>query len=815
MAGPRDGAAPRPEWASSPLLAAAGAFAAGAAIGAVAEAATGLLLALASVVALLAYLRPGSRWARTGLWIAALGLGVATAEVEKIEYESSSLRRFVRAHAVGEPQLMRLDGTLAQDPDEVGQRWSLVLDVERATVDGMVRPLKGRARVYVDGQAQRPALIEGDRVGVWARVSLPRAQRNPGSFDSAAYFLGRGTHVVGSCKTAELVETATRGRAEGLRSAIARLRDGARHRLLTALGDDPAASIVRAMVLGDRAGLTNESEEAFRIAGTYHVLALSGAQVALVAGLLLGALRFCRAPPPLVAVIAGSAVAVYVTFVGAETPVARAGVMAGALLLGLALSLSGEAANLLGLAALLLLAWRPSAIADVAFQLSFVATLAIIWLVPLLTPWVSRAPRWLALLLASSMAAQIGVLPFMAVDFHRLAPAGLALNIIAVPLASVVLIAGFAVVFTGGWAPPLAWVAGRVAWAAAEGMLRSSAWAKAIPGADWRVVTPPVWLLLLYGLGAVAFVWRPARRRSAAIVLALTSIGIIVGTGGPIGDGRLCLTVLDVGAGDSLILRSPLGHVVVVDTGGSRDSTGPDIGETVVAPYLWWLGAQALDVLALTHAHRDHVGGAPFLTRHFRVGEVWTRPAEQHGSSGLPEELIPLPDVPPSRRRAVARGFRRLWDGVEIEVLWPPLTLPPGDWSENDRSLVLRLRLGDVRFLLTGDAGSAVESCLSPGGVDVLKVGHHGSRFSSSDEFLDEAHPRVAIFSTGGELAPRPEVLARYRAHVGLMLRTDSCGAVMAATDGKRLWAGPADGGLSAVARLAPRETAPARLAAP
>jgi competence protein ComEC len=152
---------------------------------------------------------------------------------------------------------------------------------------------------------------------------------------------------------------------------------------------------------------------------------------------------------------------------------------------------------------------------------------------------------------------------------------------------------------------------------------------------------------------------------------------------------------------------------------------------------------------------------------------------------------------------------------VEIEALWPPLTLPTGDWSENDRSLVLRLRLGDVRFLLTGDAGSAVESCLSPGGVDVLKVGHHGSRFSSSDEFLDEAHPRVAIFSTGGELAPRPEVLARYRAHVGLMLRTDSCGAVMAATDGKRLWAGPADGGLSAVARLASRETAPARLAAP
>lgn len=579
MPGPRDGAASRPEWAASPLLATAAAFAAGAAVGAIAEAATGLLLALAGVVVVLAYLRPGTRWARIGLWVAALGLGAATAEVEKIEYESSSLRRFVSAHAMDEPQLMRLDGTLAQDPDEVGQRWSLVVNVERATVDGMARPLTGRARVYVDGQARRPALIEGDRVGIWARVSLPRGRRNPGSFDSAAYAFGRGIHVVASCKTAELVEAATAGRTVGLRSVMARLRDTARHTLTTELGNDPAASIVRAMVLGDRAGLTSESEEAFRIAGTYHVLALSGAQVALVAGLLLGALRFCRAPPPLVALIAGSAIAAYVVFVGGEIPVARAGVMAGALLLGLALSLSGEAANLLGLAALLLLAWRPSAIADAAFQLSFVATLAIIWLVPLLTPWLSRAPRWLALLLASSMAAQIGVLPFMAVHFHRLAPAGLALNIIAVPLASVVLIAGFAVVFTGGWAPPLAWVAGRVAWAAAEGMLRSSAWAKAIPGADWRVVTPPGWLLLLYGVGAVVFVWRPARRRSAAIVLTLASIGIIVGTGGPTGDGRLHLTVLDVGAGDSLVLRSPHGRILMVDTGGSGMAPVPTLAK--------------------------------------------------------------------------------------------------------------------------------------------------------------------------------------------------------------------------------------------
>jgi len=799
MAEPGESAAARPDGALSPLLGTAAAFAAGAAVGGVGASATGALLALAAFLALLVYVRPGSRLARVGLGVVALGLGAATAEVERLEYEGSSLRRWVSVHASAEPQLMRLQGALAQDPDQVAQRWLLVLNVEHATVNGAVRPLAGRARVYVDGQAQRPALIEGDRLAVWARVGLPRAQRNPGSFDSAAYLLGRGIHVVGACKSAQLIEAAPGRPAPGLRPAMARLRNVARRRLLTELGDDPSASIVRAMVLGDRAGLTSESEEAFRIAGTYHVLALSGAQVALVAGLMLGALRWCRAPPALVALVAGTAVATYVGFVGGEIPVARAGVMAGAFLLGLALSLSGQAANLLGLAALALLAWRPSAIADAAFQLSFVATLAIIWLVPLFTPWLHRTPRWLALILASSMAAQLGVLPLMAFHFHRLAPAGLALNVIAVPLASVVLIAGFVVVLTSGWAPPLAWLASRVAWLAAEGMLRSSALAKAIPGADWRVVMPPVWLLLLYAVGIWALVWRPVRRGSAALILALAGLGLVFGTGGPTGDGRLHLTVLDVGAGDSLVLRSPSGRMLVVDTGGSRDGIGPDIGETVVAPYLWWRQAHALDVLALTHAHRDHVGGAPFLVRHFRVAQVWTRPAERNAS--LPEELISLPDLPRCRRKAVARGFRQLWDGVEIEALWPPAQLPAGTWSENDRSLMLRLRLGEVRFLLAGDAGIATESCVSPGAVDVLKVGHHGSRFSSSEQFLNEAHPRVAIFSTGGELAPRPEVLERYRRHVALILRTDGCGAIAVATDGQRLWAGPADGALSVVAR--------------
>jgi competence protein ComEC len=186
--------------------------------------------------------------------------------VEEVEYEGSSLRRWVAAHAAAEPRLMRLEGRLAQDPDQTGQRWLLAIDVEQARADGAVLPLTGKARVYVDGHAERPALIQTDRVAVWARVGLPRPRRNPGGFDSAAHLFRRGIHVVGSCKSPRLVEQPAERRAAEWRSAIARLRDVARQRLRAELGDDASASIVRAMVLGDRAGLTSESEEARYVA---------------------------------------------------------------------------------------------------------------------------------------------------------------------------------------------------------------------------------------------------------------------------------------------------------------------------------------------------------------------------------------------------------------------------------------------------------------------------------------------------------------------------------------------------------------------
>jgi competence protein ComEC len=770
-----------PVHAPRPLLGVAAALALGAWVGEeLPFPAAPLVLVLVGAVLLLCLIGPRAAGAVAGILAAAFGIGAAGHSIERHAYERAGLSRFMVEEDPDSP--VWIEGRAAADSRRNQDRVQLLIDVESLRWCGRARPLSGRARVSVSDAEERLEMAQGEAVSLWATLHAPRGYLSPGAFDVLADARRRGVHAHGFCKSTALLRPGGIVPQGGLTLRIAAWRRAARRVIVEQLPPGDEEGLVRAMVLGDRAGLSSDASEAFRIAGTYHVLAISGAQVALVAGLLLLLLRRMRVAPLPSALALAASVSLYALFVGADPPVTRAALMALCLGLGKALDLDGDLANLLGFAAAALLVYEPSAVGDVSFQLSFGATLGILLLLRPVSALLPALPLQAELAIAVSLAAQAALLPALAAHFHRLAPAALVLNLAAGPLSAAVLFSGFALLVVHALAPALSGLAADVSWICAHALLRSGDAVRALPWLDLRVPTPSCLAVLVYFLGLALF-FRGRRALGGGVLLA-TLLALCAGPGVS-ADGKLRLSVLDVGNGDALVLRSPSGRVLMVDAGPATRSF--DLGEAVVGPFLWSLGARRLDRLVLTHLDGDHVGGAPFLRRAFAIGQLWEGFAPQRDPryERLSQGLDGL------RRVSLRAGGRLAWDEVGIEVLGPPLPPRGRRLGGNDDSLVLRLRYRAVTLLLMGDAQRDAEASLPPLRADVLKVGHHGSATGTGAAFLARTHPRVALISAGVQNAfghPHPAVLSRLAAAGALTLRTDRDGTLTVVTDGARLW---------------------------
>ncbi|MEO8100240.1 MAG: ComEC/Rec2 family competence protein, partial [Acidobacteriota bacterium] len=392
---------------------------------------------------------------------------------------------------------------------------------------------------------------------------------------------------------------------------------------------------------------------------------------------------------------------------------------------------------------------------------------------------------------------QMGLALPMAEYFHRISFTGLSANVVIVPLMNTVVPVGFLALFTG-WH----WAAGL-----ADALLRWSAavakWHAELEPA-WRVPNPPVWLgvALVAAMVVAAVVIRAQRIRPinrwgrwGLTGVGLTLLALVVRSPWPadIRPGSLELTAIDVGQGDSLLVVFPEGKTMLIDGGGRLEygavkrRSNLDIGEDVVSSYLWTRGLRHIDIIVATHAHQDHIGGLPALLANFQPQELWTG---ANPPLHLVEQAAAL-GIRVSEKKASA-AFAL--GGAQVEILAPTQDYVPTAPGNND-SLVMRISYGSRAFLLTGDLESAVErrlldsSAIRPS--DVLKVGHHGSRTSTSQEFLDAVSPVIAVVSAGYENSfghPHPDVLHRLEARHSVILRTDRAGLATVQTDGKHLW---------------------------
>ena len=418
-----------------------------------------------------------------------------------------------------------------------------------------------------------------------------------------------------------------------------------------------------------------------------------------------------------------------------------------------------------------------------------------------------------------SVVIQWGMLPLLAQDFHRVSLAGPLSNIPAVLLTAIIVPLGFATLLASFVWARLALLLAKALGLCAALLLSTVTWFGHWPRLSYRIPGPPMWLAIAFFIAFFCLVmcardvaarrlnrsvWRklspPIRPVEWASALALASLTLLVASHPftpNLERGKLEVDVLDVGQGDSIFVAFPNGGTMLVDGGAQAGSesiggyhSGTDVGEEVVSPYLWSRGIKSLDVVALTHAHHDHLDGLRSVLQNFRVGELWIgRDEETSAFKALLAE---------ARSRGVAivekqRGSDFQCGGIEGDVLWPE-DISAVPQASNDNSLVMRLRDEAVSFLLPGDIEKKVEAALvndhSPIAADFLKVPHHGSKTSSIESFVAAVAPRIAVVSVGEGNQfghPAEDVVARYARAGVRFLRTDRDGEVTALTDGSTL----------------------------
>ncbi len=687
------------------------------------------------------------------------------------------------------------------------------LEIEASSV-GPASPLSEPSTA---GPASRVSMPGGIRLTVSGALALDRAKEwragrlvrlpaslreparslDPGVPDSRLDLARRGTVLLGSVKSALLVEVVRRG--TWLEERAADLRAYARSALARHVGrwSSRSAAIVVAILIGDRVGLDDDVQQKLREAGTYHVIAISGGNIAILAALIVLLLRMARVPSRLGCWLAIASLAGYAGLVGGGASVVRATLMAAGYLAARQAGHRSPPLNALAVACGMILIASPLAVCDAGFALTFGATLGIL---------IGASPhlptrRWLRAplaLLAASVSAELALFPVSAFAFSRVTFAGLVLNFAAIPLMTLAQVSGMAVLPLAAVWPAAASLAGWAAHAGAEGLVRSAALVDVAPWLSWRLPPPhPAALACYYGAWC-GWLWRrgvPRARRwraACATIMAGSSIWILtepVSLLFPGVAGRLRVTVLDVGHADAVLIQLPDRRSLLVDAAGSMAGGSFDIGGRVVAPALWALGTRRLDAFIITHGDPDHVGGAASVMRDFRPREVWEGiPVRRSAAMNQLQELAEKTGAAWRQRRA---GEVEQFGEVTLRV-WHP---GEPDWERqkvrNDDSLVLELRYRDVSLVLPGDIGSAIERQIAasfpPARLRVLKVPHHGSASSSSAEFLAALRPSLAIISAGATTKVNEEVLDRYRAVGADVLRTNEDGAVTVTIEGQRV----------------------------
>jgi competence protein ComEC len=600
-------------------------------------------------------------------------------------------------------------------------------------------------RIKLAWYRSKARLQPGDVWRFKVLLRAPNGVQNPGGFDAERRALEQNIVAQGYVKRD--------ARFLFARPGLDRWRDELSNQIGKALGA-PQARFVQALALGDTRGLSDADWERLRQTGITHLIAISGFHVgivALFAAWIMHALygfwpnAGLHAPRPLaVALISILAAIAYTAIAGFAIATVRTAWMIALFMAARLCYRSIRILHAVALSMFLMLVWDPFCIFNAGFWLSFAGVLLLAIGMP-----GDTKPGWFWPFIKAQYLVSIGLFPITVMLFGQTTVIGPLVNLIAIPLISLIIVPlallgvlfsachGVANVF---WALS-AWLMQQF-WIALE-------FVAALPWASVYLPEPTGWVLLLAAFGVVLLLLpRPIPGRALGLVLLLP---LWLPKMPPIEQGQMRVAMLDVGQGLSVLVQTA-GHRLLYDT-GAGNQYGFSRGESTVVPALRALGIGHLDMLVLSHADNDHSGGFEAVQKAISSTQVREPVAGSFGAT-----------------QACRAGQRWQWDAVDFKILWPDADLAEKD---NDRSCVLLISTGRQRLLLTGDITAAVENELLArypdlAGVDILLVPHHGSKTSSSTEFLQVLRPQLGLVSSGFQNRfrhPNPDVAARYREH--------------------------------------------------
>lgn len=659
---------------------------------------------------------------------------------------------------------------------------------------------------------RHPALLPGDRIETTGSLDAPPTDA-PGF---AGFLESRGAAGTLKAHTIELI-----GNGVGLGAGIEHLRWSVDDALSRAI-PEPEAGLAAGILIGLRERVSHAVADDFTVTGLTHVVAISGWNIALVAGIATAMLRATGLRRRLRSAIVVIAIVAYTVLAGAEASVIRAAVMGGVVIIARESGRPSGAAAALAIACWGLLLVEPHMIEDIGLQLSLAATAGLLAMgaraesaVARLTA--GRAPRWLCETLGVSLAAQLATLPLILLHFGRLSVISPLANLLVAPVVPLAMLGAAVGTLLGPLlVPPLHLLAAPVlvaAWLPLALMTRGAELLAKVPLATVELGPPLDAAGALVALLALTWALHRARQRGArptspagrepatpgrrssrrlpAVAVAVVLLGSfsIVLISRPL--PSLQVSVLDIGQGDAILLQTGDGSRALIDGGPDPDLLVRRLDERIP---LW---DRRIDLVLLTHPHEDHSGGLAGLLPRYRIGRIAETGMGSQGA-GV-RELRAAASRAGVRRIRLIQGDQFDLGSAHIRVLWPPReslpeTAPSGGRAINDTSIVLSVSVGSQRLLLTGDLEEdrdydLLEAMPRDGRRwDLLKVAHHGSATASSRPLLDVVRPRLAAISVGSDNRyghPAPATLSRLDDVRARIWRTDLDGTLSVALDGR------------------------------